>query len=143
MPSKPLPLFRLASAAVEMGGPLTAEFEASYVGADGPGSLFLDQLDEVRPSATFEMLDLAYFVLVHGRVSIVTMNDPASAATDPGYAAALDTAERLLGFRLERFLGATPGEPANGADFKRIATMHAFGDVWPRTEHLVFCLVNS
>jgi 4-carboxymuconolactone decarboxylase len=37
---------------------------------------------------------------------------------------------------LERFLGATPGEPANGADFKRIATMHAFGDIWPRTEHL-------
>ncbi|MEH0928410.1 carboxymuconolactone decarboxylase family protein [Micromonospora sp. CPCC 205558] len=69
-------------------------------------------------------------------MSIVTTNHPASAATDPGYAAALDTAERLLGFRLERFLGATPGEPANGADFKRIATMHAFGDVWPRTEHL-------
>jgi 4-carboxymuconolactone decarboxylase len=63
--------------------------------------------------------------------------DPA-AATEPdlAYAAALDTAEQLLGFRLERFLGAAPGEPANGADFKRIATMHAFGDVWPRGEHL-------
>ncbi|WBB65991.1 carboxymuconolactone decarboxylase family protein [Micromonospora sp. WMMD812] len=63
----------------------------------------------------------------------MTTDDPAA---DAAYAAALDTAERLLGFRLERFLGATPGEPANGADFKRIATIHAFGDVWPRTEHL-------
>jgi 4-carboxymuconolactone decarboxylase len=56
--------------------------------------------------------------------------------THEGYAEALDTAERMLGFRLERFLGDTPGEPVNGADFKRIATMHAFGDVWPRTEFL-------
>ena len=56
--------------------------------------------------------------------------------TDPRYAEALDTAERLLGFRLERFLGGTPAEPVNGADFKRIATMHAFGDVWPRTEFM-------
>jgi hypothetical protein len=29
-----------------------------------------------------------------------------------------------------------PAEPANAADFKRIATEHAFGDAWPRTEHL-------
>jgi len=56
--------------------------------------------------------------------------------TDPRYAEALDTAERLLGFRLERFLRDSAGEPVNGADFKRIATMHAFGDVWPRTEFL-------
>lgn len=63
-------------------------------------------------------------------------DDLASVAWDARYAAALDTAERLLGFRLERFLGTTPSEPANGADFKQIATMHAFGDVWPRTEHL-------
>ncbi|MFG2056345.1 carboxymuconolactone decarboxylase family protein [Micromonospora sp. NPDC048930] len=63
-------------------------------------------------------------------------DEPAPAAWEAGYAAALDTAERLLGFRLERFLGTTPDEPANGADFKRIATVHAFGDVWPRTEHL-------
>jgi len=60
----------------------------------------------------------------------------AADAWEAGYAAALDNAERLLGFRLERFLGTTPAEPANGADFKRITTMHAFGDVWPRTEHL-------
>jgi 4-carboxymuconolactone decarboxylase len=52
------------------------------------------------------------------------------------YARALDTAERLLGFRLERFLGSGPGEPANAADFKRIATMHAFGDSWSRDELL-------
>jgi len=62
--------------------------------------------------------------------------DPENVAADPAYAAALDTAERLLGFRLERFLGPTPGEPDNAADFKRIATVHAFGDVWPRGEHL-------
>jgi 4-carboxymuconolactone decarboxylase len=56
--------------------------------------------------------------------------------TDDRYADALDTAEQMLGFRLERFLGSSPGEPANAADFKRIATEHAFGDSWPRTEHL-------
>jgi 4-carboxymuconolactone decarboxylase len=53
--------------------------------------------------------------------------------TEPGYAAALDTAARLLGMRLERFLEPGPGEPANGADFKRLATLHTFGDAWPRT----------
>jgi 4-carboxymuconolactone decarboxylase len=56
--------------------------------------------------------------------------------TDDRYADALDTAEQMLGFRLERFLGSSPGEPANAADFKRIATEHAFGDSWPRTDHL-------
>ena len=53
-----------------------------------------------------------------------------------GYAHALDTAERMLGFRLERFLEPAPGEPDNAADFKRLATVHAFGDAWPRTQHL-------
>jgi 4-carboxymuconolactone decarboxylase len=52
------------------------------------------------------------------------------------YVRSLDTAEKLLGFRLERFLGDTPGEPPNAADFKRIATVHAFGDAWPRNEYL-------
>lgn len=58
--------------------------------------------------------------------------------TDSGrsYTAALDYAEQMLGGRLEPFLVATPGEPANGADFKRIATIQAFGDAWPRTENL-------
>lgn len=55
---------------------------------------------------------------------------------DTQYAAALDEAERMLGFRLERFLGATDAEPANAADFKRVATVQAFGAAWPRTEHL-------
>ena len=49
---------------------------------------------------------------------------------------ALDTAEQLLGIRLETFLEATPGEPPNAEDFKRLATEHAFADAWPRTEHL-------
>jgi 4-carboxymuconolactone decarboxylase len=42
----------------------------------------------------------------------------------------------LLGFRLETLLEAASGEPANAADFKRIATVHAFGDSWPRTDLL-------
>lgn len=66
----------------------------------------------------------------------MTAGDDGPTTNDPGYAAALDVAESLLGFRLERFLGPAPGEPANGEDFKRIATMHAFGDAWPRTQHL-------
>jgi 4-carboxymuconolactone decarboxylase len=57
----------------------------------------------------------------------MTTDDSAPTAWAAGYSAALDTAERLLGFRLERFLGAAQSEPANGADFKRIATVHAFG----------------
>jgi 4-carboxymuconolactone decarboxylase len=55
---------------------------------------------------------------------------------EPGYAAALDTAARLLGMRLEQFLEPGPGEPANSADFKRLATLHTFGDAWPRTDVL-------
>ena len=49
------------------------------------------------------------------------------------YAAALANAEQLLGMRLEGFLEPGVGEPANGADFKRLATVHTFGDSWPRT----------
>jgi 4-carboxymuconolactone decarboxylase len=56
--------------------------------------------------------------------------------TEPDYAAALETAGRLLGMRLEQFLETGPGEPANGADFKRLATLHTFGDAWPRTDVL-------
>ena len=59
-----------------------------------------------------------------------------SASTDRDYVTALDEAEKLLGFRLERFLGSAPTEPANAEDFKRIATVQAFGDAWPRTDHL-------
>ncbi|MFE9809840.1 carboxymuconolactone decarboxylase family protein [Streptomyces sp. NPDC005227] len=58
-------------------------------------------------------------------------------ADDEGrYAAALGTAGRLLGIPLAGFLEPGPGEPANGADFKRLATVHTFGDAWPRTEVL-------
>ena len=52
------------------------------------------------------------------------------------YARALDTAEEMLGFRLESFLAPHDGEPANAEDFKRIATVHAFGDSWPRSDRL-------
>ncbi|WP_405580296.1 carboxymuconolactone decarboxylase family protein [Streptomyces sp. NBC_01092] len=52
------------------------------------------------------------------------------------YSAALRTAEELLGMPLERFLEPGAGEPANGADFKRLATVHTFGDAWPRTDVL-------
>lgn len=59
-----------------------------------------------------------------------------SESIDRDYAAALNEAEKLLGFRLERFLGTAASEPENAEDFKRIATIQAFGDAWPRTEHL-------
>jgi 4-carboxymuconolactone decarboxylase len=55
---------------------------------------------------------------------------------ESGYTAALDTAARLLGRRLEPFLEPGPGEPANAADFTRLATLHTFGDAWPRTDVL-------
>jgi 4-carboxymuconolactone decarboxylase len=55
---------------------------------------------------------------------------------DRQYSTALDEAERMLGFRLERFLGVADTEPANAADFKRLATVQAFGAAWPRSEHL-------
>jgi 4-carboxymuconolactone decarboxylase len=45
-------------------------------------------------------------------------------------AAALDTARRLLGQPLTLPLG--PGEPASGADFRRLASVHTFGDSWSR-----------
>jgi 4-carboxymuconolactone decarboxylase len=57
-------------------------------------------------------------------------------ATESRYAAALDIAARLLGRRLEPFLEPGPGEPANGADFGRLATLHTFGDAWSRTDVL-------
>jgi alkylhydroperoxidase/carboxymuconolactone decarboxylase family protein YurZ len=46
------------------------------------------------------------------------------------YQRALDTAERMLGQPLALPLG--PGEPATGADFRRLATEHTFGDSWSR-----------
>ena len=49
---------------------------------------------------------------------------------------ALETAATLLGQRLEPFLASSEGEPGNASDFKRIATVHAFGDVWARTDQL-------
>ncbi|WP_327287327.1 carboxymuconolactone decarboxylase family protein [Streptomyces sp. NBC_01198] len=52
-------------------------------------------------------------------------------STDDAYAAALDTAGELLGQRLD--LPMSPGEPASGADFRKVATIHSFGDSWTRT----------
>src|SRR4051794_25620167 len=52
------------------------------------------------------------------------------------YETALDEAERMLGFRLERFLQNAESEPSNAEDFKRLATIQAFGAAWPRTEFL-------
>jgi 4-carboxymuconolactone decarboxylase len=64
------------------------------------------------------------------------MEDITPTTPDEDYAASLGTAEKMLGFRLERFLEATKGEPSNSADFKRIATVHTFGDAWTRSEHM-------
>ena len=46
------------------------------------------------------------------------------------YQQALDTARDLLGKPL--VISRSPGEPANGADFIRLATLHAFGNSWSR-----------
>ncbi len=53
--------------------------------------------------------------------------------TDP-YDAALELAGNLLGRRLELPLG--PGEPDSGRDFRRLATLHTFGDSWSRSQQL-------
>src|SRR5258705_7118650 len=66
------------------------------------------------------------------KLTVLSMTDNAAAQAD--YERALATAEELLGFRLE--LPLAPGEPANGEDFRRLATVHTFGDSWPRTSHL-------
>jgi 4-carboxymuconolactone decarboxylase len=49
---------------------------------------------------------------------------------DNDYRRALDNAAQLLGQPLVLPLGE--GEPAVGADFRRLATVHTFGDSWPR-----------
>ena len=46
------------------------------------------------------------------------------------YQRALDNAERLLGRPLVLPLG--DGEPPAGEDFRRLATVHTFGDSWSR-----------
>lgn len=46
------------------------------------------------------------------------------------YRQALGNAERLLGQPLTLPLGE--GEPPVGEDFRRLATVHTFGDSWPR-----------
>jgi alkylhydroperoxidase/carboxymuconolactone decarboxylase family protein YurZ len=53
--------------------------------------------------------------------------------TDP-YDAAVNLAGELLGRPLELPLG--PGEPDSGRDFRRLATLHTFGDSWTRTQQL-------
>jgi len=71
--------------------------------------------------------------LVHAQGEGKTMADRDE---ERRYTDALETAERLLGIPLERFLEPGAGEPRNGADFKRLATVHTFGDAWPRTDVL-------
>jgi 4-carboxymuconolactone decarboxylase len=53
--------------------------------------------------------------------------------TDP-YDSALDLAGELLGHPLDLPLG--PGEPDSGREFRRLATLHTFGDSWARTHQL-------
>jgi alkylhydroperoxidase/carboxymuconolactone decarboxylase family protein YurZ len=50
------------------------------------------------------------------------------------YDAALELAGELLGRPLELPLG--PGEPESGHEFRRLATLHTFGDSWSRTGQL-------
>jgi 4-carboxymuconolactone decarboxylase len=51
--------------------------------------------------------------------------------TSEHYRESLETAAALLGRSLELPLG--PGEPPSGAEFRRLATEHTFGDSWPRS----------
>ncbi|MDX3235399.1 hypothetical protein PV392_06850 [Streptomyces sp. ME03-5709C] len=52
-------------------------------------------------------------------------------SADEVYETALATTGELLGQRLE--LPPAPGELAAGADFRKVATVHAFADSWTRT----------
>ncbi|KUN25523.1 decarboxylase [Streptomyces antibioticus] len=52
------------------------------------------------------------------------------------YTRALNNAEEILGFSLAPYVDPGPTEPGNAYDFTRLATEHAFGDVWTRSEHL-------
>jgi 4-carboxymuconolactone decarboxylase len=56
--------------------------------------------------------------------------------TRAAYAAAMEAAADLLGARLEPYVEPGPGEPSNARDFTRLATVHTFGDAWPRTDVL-------
>lgn len=56
---------------------------------------------------------------------------PARMTGQDDYQQALDTAQRLLGQPLVLPLGE--GEPPAGDDFRRLATIHTFGDSWPRS----------
>jgi 4-carboxymuconolactone decarboxylase len=55
---------------------------------------------------------------------------PARMTGQEDYQQALDSAQRLLGQPLVLPLG--DGEPPVGEDFRRLATIHTFGDSWPR-----------
>ncbi len=50
------------------------------------------------------------------------------------YDTALELAGELLGRPLELPLG--PAEPESGRAFRRLATIHTFGDSWSRTQQL-------
>ena len=53
---------------------------------------------------------------------------------DDAYDAALERGGELLGRPLD--LPPGPGEPDSGGEFRRLATLHTFGDSWSRTEQL-------
>ena len=54
--------------------------------------------------------------------------------SNDAHEAAVDLAGELLGRPLDLPLG--PGEPESGREFRRLATLHTFGDSWSRTEQL-------
>ena len=56
---------------------------------------------------------------------------PAPTTGQDNYQQALDNAQRLLGQPLALPLGH--GEPPEGEDFRRLTTIHTFGDSWPRS----------
>jgi alkylhydroperoxidase/carboxymuconolactone decarboxylase family protein YurZ len=66
---------------------------------------------------------------VHGLTAVIRRQQPMDDAQADR--AAFGTAERLLEAPLVLPMG--PGEPPSGADFRRLATRHTFGDSWTRT----------
>jgi 4-carboxymuconolactone decarboxylase len=66
----------------------------------------------------------------------MTSNGPGSpiSGSKPEDVSEVATAGELLGRPLE--LPLAPGEPESGHGFRRLATLHTFGDGWPRTQQL-------
>jgi 4-carboxymuconolactone decarboxylase len=84
----------------------------------------------VPASANGRRRQVAVARLPLGHVSCPRRPEETDMTGQNEYRRALDNAERLLGQPLA--LPLTPGEPSVGEEFRRLATLHTFGDSWPR-----------